>query len=41
LEHGSMTQKWSDLFPKSVREEAATSIVDSWVAEFRLGNYWD
>jgi hypothetical protein len=41
LEHGSITQKWSDLFPKSVREEAATSIVDSWVAEFRLGNYWD
>ena len=40
LEHGSMTTKWSDLFPKPIREEAAASIVDSWVAEFRLGDYW-
>jgi hypothetical protein len=41
LEYGSMTTKWSDMFPKSVREEAATAIVDGWVAEFRLGNYWE
>ena len=41
LEFGSMTQRWSDLFPANVRAEAAISIVDSWVAEFRLGNYWD
>ena len=41
LEFGSMTQKWSDLFPANVRAEAAISIVDSWLAEFRLGNYWD
>ena len=41
LEFGSMTQRWSDMFPKSARQEAAESIVDSWVSEFRLGNYWD
>jgi uncharacterized protein YvpB len=41
LEHGSMSTKWSEMFPKSVRDEAALSIVDSWVSEFRLGNYWD
>ena len=41
LEHGSMAQKWSDLFPANVRAEAAISIVDSWLTEFRLGNYWD
>ena len=41
LENGSMSTKWSDIFPKSVRDEAAMSIVDSWVSEFKLGNYWD
>jgi hypothetical protein len=41
LEHGSMRTKWSDMFPKSIRSEAAESIVNSWIAEFRLGNYWD
>jgi hypothetical protein len=41
LEFGSMTDRWFDLFPKSVRQEAAQNIVDGWVSEFRLGNYWD
>lgn len=41
LECGGMTDRWSDLFPKPVRQEAAQAIVDSWVSEFRLGNYWD
>ena len=41
LEFGGMTDRWSDLFPKPVREQAAAAIVGSWVAEFRLGNYWD
>lgn len=41
LEHGSMTTAWHDTFPKSVRLEAAESIARSWVAEFRLGNFWD
>jgi hypothetical protein len=41
LEFGSMSTKWSVVFPKSIRNEAAESIVDSWVAEFKLGNYWD
>lgn len=41
LEFGSMTERWSTLFPKPVRTMAAESIVRSWVAEFRLGNYWD
>jgi len=41
LEFGGMTDRWSDLFTKSTRQVAAQSIVDSWLAEFRLGNYWD
>jgi hypothetical protein len=41
LEFGGMTDRWFDLFPKAVRQEAAQTIVDNWVAEFRLGNYWD
>jgi hypothetical protein len=41
LEHGSMTTAWHHTFPKSVRLEAAESIARSWVAEFRLGNFWD
>lgn len=41
LEFGGMTDRWQDLFPKAVRQQAAESIVTSWVAEFRLGNYWN
>lgn len=41
LEHGSMFIRWDKMFPKHVRMEAAESIVDSWAAEFRLGNFWD
>ena len=41
LEHGSMTTPWHEMFPKPVRIEAAESIARSWIAEFRLGNFWD
>ena len=41
LEFAGINDRWSDMFPKPVREEAATAIVDGWLAEFRLGNYWD
>jgi hypothetical protein len=41
LEFGGMTDRWSDLFPRATRQDAAQAIVDSWLAEFRLGNYWD
>jgi hypothetical protein len=37
----SMADKWSDTFSKPVRQEAARSIVDHWVAEFKIGNFWD
>jgi hypothetical protein len=40
-EFGSMTQSWNSVFPKAVRLEAAETIVKEWVAEFKLGNYWD
>ena len=40
-EFGSMRSRWSDTFPKSIRLEAAESILDSMVAEFRLGNFWN
>jgi hypothetical protein len=41
LEHGSMTTKWSTMFPANVRAEAAVSIVEGCLDEFRMGNYWD
>lgn len=39
LEHGSMSSKWSDTFPKAVRLEAAESIARRETAEFKLGNF--
>ena len=41
LEFGSMTTSWKEMFPKSVRNQAAESILDSILDEFRLGNFWD
>ena len=41
LEHGSMSIRWFQVFPKAVRLEAAESIALKWSAEFKLGNYWD
>jgi hypothetical protein len=40
-EFAGINDRWQDLFPKPVREAAAAAIVDGWLAEFRLGNYWD
>ena len=39
-EHGSMTSKWSDTFPKFVRLHVAEQIALQWVEEFKLGNFW-
>lgn len=39
-EFGSMTDSWSGMFPKAIREQAAKNIVDHALVEFRLGNYW-
>lgn len=41
LEFAGIADRWQDLFPKPVRMAAAQSIVDGWVAEFKLGNFWD
>ena len=41
LEYCGIADHWHNVFPKAVRQEAATSIVDQWIAEFKLGNYWD
>lgn len=41
LENGSMADKWSRLFDKATRQVAAENIARQWVAEFRLGNFWD
>lgn len=40
LEHGSMVDKWSDIFPVSVRREFAAHMADYFLAEYRLGNRW-
>jgi len=41
LQHCSMTQSWRSLFPKALRMQVAEDIVESMLAEFRIGNYWD
>lgn len=40
LEHGSMTTKWSDLFPVSVRNKVAEALVNDLLAAIREGNDW-
>ena len=40
-EHGSLTSKWNDTFPKFVRLHVAEQIALQWVEEFKLGNFWD
>lgn len=37
----SMADAWNTIFPKPTRQAAAKSIVDHWLAEFKIGNYWD
>jgi len=41
LEYGSMTTPWHEMFSKETRTSAAESIVQEWVDEFKLGNFWD
>ena len=41
LEFCGMRDRWSDVFPKHVRQAAAECIVCDAVAEFKLGNYWE
>jgi hypothetical protein len=41
LEYGSMRTPWHQMFDKSTRDLAAEAIVTQWVAEFKLGNFWD
>jgi hypothetical protein len=38
LEHGSMSTKWSDLFPRGTRDAVAAELVDQFLAELREGN---
>jgi hypothetical protein len=42
LEHGSMTTRWSDLFPKGDRDRVSAVLLDHFLAELRLGNrFWE
>jgi hypothetical protein len=34
-----MTQSWRSLFPEALRMQVAEDIVESMLAEFRIGNY--
>lgn len=38
LEHGSMTDRWQDLFPPHVRQEVAHYLVEGLIRELELGN---
>ena len=40
IEHGSMVDRWSDIFPPSVRKEFAEHMADYFLGEYRLGNRW-
>jgi len=40
-EFGSMSSSWNSLFPKFLRLHVAEQIALQWVAEFKLGNFWD
>ena len=37
-ENGSMTQRWSDMWPLLVRRAAAEEVLEGWIAEWKLGN---
>jgi hypothetical protein len=42
LEHGSMTTKWSSLFPRGDRDRVSAVLVDHFLTELRLGNrFWE
>jgi hypothetical protein len=42
LEYGSMTTKWSEMFPKGDRDRVAEKILDDFLAELREGNsFWE
>lgn len=41
LEHGSMVDKWSSVFPVSVRREVAEHLAEYFVSEYRLGNRFE
>lgn len=41
LEHGSMTDRWADVFPVSVRREVAERFAEYFLDEYRLGNRWE
>jgi hypothetical protein len=36
-----MTDKWSSVFPVSVRREVAERFAEYFVTEYRLGNRWE
>lgn len=40
LEHGSMTDKWSNLFPVGDRNRVAQVLVDDLLAAIREGDLW-
>lgn len=42
LEHGSMTSKWSSLFPRGDRDRVSAVLVDYFLSEIRLDNrFWE
>ena len=39
--HGSITQSWPTMFPIPERKVAAENILNHFVGEFKLGNFWE
>lgn len=39
-EFGSLTQKWSAMWPLAIRQKACSEIMGQWMEEFELGNLY-
>lgn len=39
--HGSMTQSWQTMFPLPERKQASEAILNNFISEFKLGNFWE
>jgi len=36
-----MTQSWQTMFPLPERKQASEAILNNFISEFKLGNFWE
>jgi hypothetical protein len=39
--HGSMTQKWTDMWPLNIRQACCSHVIDMLLDDFELGNLYE